>query len=184
MGETRMKVFIAGPRAISKLTIPIKERLNNIYNKNLTVIIGDANGVDKAVQQYLHELNYPNVSIFSSQGKVRNNIGNWPVKTVEVPSNVKGFEFYAAKDLRMAEYADYGFMIWNGKSRGTLNNMINLLNMNKKILLYFTPRKDFYCINNYDKLKKIMDFCDDETNILFNKLVNKCTAIPLFNCMP
>lgn len=34
----------------------------------------------------------------------------------------------------MAKAADYGFMIWNGKSKGTLNNIINLVQYNKNVL--------------------------------------------------
>ncbi len=40
----------------------------------------------------------------------------------------------------MAKESDYGFMIWNGKSKGTLNNTINLLRVNQKVLLYFNPQ--------------------------------------------
>lgn len=43
-----MRVFIAGPRAISKLNKRIEERLHNIYSMQMTVIVGDANGIDKA----------------------------------------------------------------------------------------------------------------------------------------
>jgi len=175
-----MKVFIAGPRVISKLTTDVKERLMNIYNKNFSVVVGDASGVDKAIQQYFYELKYPHVNVFASRGRARNNIGKWTVQGVEVPSHIKGFEFYAAKDLKMAEYADYGFMIWNGKSRGTLNNMINLLNMNKKTLLYFIPKKEFYCINNYNKLNEIIDFCDETTRTLYDELNHQYDKISLF----
>lgn len=175
-----MKVFIAGPRVISKLTADVKERLSNIYNKDFSVIVGDANGVDKAIQQYFYDLDYRNVNVFASRGKARNNIGNWVVQGVEVPSHIKGFEFYAAKDMKMAEYADYGFMIWNGKSRGTLNNMINLLNMDKKTLLYFIPDKKFYCINSYNKLKEIIACCDETTQKIFDELLHQYDKISLF----
>jgi hypothetical protein len=32
----------------------------------------------------------------------------------------------------MAIEADYGFVLWDGKSPGSLNNIIELLNKNKK----------------------------------------------------
>lgn len=41
----------------------------------------------------------------------------------------------------MAKNADIGFMIWNGKSKGTFNNMINLLNLGKEVILYYVPTK-------------------------------------------
>jgi|GEM_PF-5991929 len=37
-----MKVFIAGPRAITKFDKRVEERLNNIYSMYMNVIVGDA----------------------------------------------------------------------------------------------------------------------------------------------
>ncbi|KYD05526.1 hypothetical protein MXL46_07230 [Heyndrickxia sporothermodurans] len=150
-----MNVFIAGPRAISRLNKDVMERLNNIIKNNFTVLVGDANGVDKQIQEFCHSLNYNKVRVFASNGKARNNIGEWEVYKVDVDRNVKGFDFYAAKDLEMAKKADYGFMIWNGKSKGTLNNIHNLVNLNKKVLVYFTPDKQFYTIRSLNDVNKL-----------------------------
>jgi hypothetical protein len=51
-----------------------------------------------------------------------------------------------AKDAKMAEDSDYGFMLWDGKSSGTLNNVLNLLSRQKRTLLYFSPTKEFVTI--------------------------------------
>jgi hypothetical protein len=40
-----------------------------------------------------------------------------------------------AKDLHMAREADYGFMIWDGQSSGTLSNILELLEMGNKVLV-------------------------------------------------
>ena len=165
-----MKVFIAGARAISTLEEPVENRLRGLYNKNYSVLVGDANGVDVAVQRYFSKLNYSNVTVYASNGKARNNIGNWQVETVSVPSNIKGFDFYAVKDKAMADNADYGFMIWNGESRGTLNNIINLLNDNKKSLVYFTPDKILTQIDNFKDLEKMLNSCNDDAQKLYKKL--------------
>ena len=66
---------------------------------------------------------------------------------VKIDDNVKGFDFYAAKDLAMAKAADYGFMIWNGSSKGTLNDIINLTLLDKKVLVYYTPDKSFHTLS-------------------------------------
>lgn len=174
-----MNVFIAGPRAISKLDKRVEERLNNIYSMQMTVIVGDANGIDKAVQEYFFRLGYQNVFVYASQGKARCNVGSWKVENVEVEKKLKGFDFYAAKDIKMAEEADYGFMIWNGKSKGTLNNVINLTNRNKKTLIYFTPGNEFYTIKSLTDIESIISQCDEETKELFIKLshISKSTQL-------
>ena len=172
-----MKIFIAGPRAIRTLSNDVVDKLHSIYTKNYTVLVGDASGVDKAVQKYYSELNYSNVIVYASNGKARNNLGNWPVETVPVPSGTKGFEFYAAKDRAMANDADYGFMIWNGESKGTLNNMVNLLNDGKKVLVYLSLKADvkglsspLNTIDSYEQLEKLLLYCPEETRGLYTKL--------------
>lgn len=158
-----MNVFIAGPRALKTLHKSVKERLSNILENNFTIFVGDANGIDKQIQQFCFDNNYKFVKVFASNGKARNNIGEWEVENVIVSSKLKGFDFYAAKDLEMARAADYGFMIWNGKSKGTLNNMVNLVKLNKKSLVYLTTTKKFYVINNnndIEDLKKVIESGD------------------------
>lgn len=150
-----MNVFIAGPRAVRTLNQKVKNRIGTVMENNFTILVGDATGIDKQIQTYCHSVGYKNVRVFASNGKVRNNIGNWDVINVKVPPNVRGFDFYAAKDLEMAKEADYGFMIWNGKSRGTYNNMVNLAKYNKKILLYLVPDKEFYVLNTMEKVLAI-----------------------------
>ena len=43
----------------------------------------------------------------------------------------KGRELYTLKDKAMAKEADYGLMIWDGKSKGTLGNINKMENENK-----------------------------------------------------
>ena len=92
--------------------------------------------------------------MYSSNGKVRNNVGKWQIQAVSVANNVKGFDFYAAKDKQMALDADYGFMIWNGKSRGTYNNIINLIKQQKTSLVFLTSICNFVVIKSEDDLKE------------------------------
>lgn len=136
-------VFIGGARAITRLDANVQARLRSLVDSKCSVIIGDAAGVDKAVQQMLAELSYKPVSVYASNGAVRNNIGDWPVVSVEAPPEAKGFDFYACKDLQMAKDADLGFMIWNGRSRGTITNVLNLTNLGKTCLVYLTKAKRF-----------------------------------------
>ena len=152
-----MKIFIAGPRLINELDTKVTDRLDNIFKKNYTVIVGDANGVDNSVQRYFYDKNYKQVFVFASNGKARNNIGNWEIINVAVDDNVKGFDFYSAKDLEMAKEADYGFMIWNGESKGTFNNILNLLNLGKELIIYYTPSKKFYTIKKTDDFDNFLE---------------------------
>ncbi|MDH4763044.1 putative addiction module antidote protein [Pseudomonas sp. CBMAI 2609] len=155
-------IFIGGSRHVSKLPAHILSRLENIIEAKHEVIIGDANGADKSVQNYFSNMNYDKVTIYCSGAKPRNNIGNW--KTLNIyPENItKGFQFYAAKDREMAKSADYGLMIWDGKSPGTILNVLRLLLGNKKAVLANT-KKD--TLINFVSLAQWGDFlksCDPQ----------------------
>ena len=139
-----MKIFIAGPRVITELDENIIRKLNNICEKKYEILIGDADGIDSCVQKHLKYNSYKNVVVYASKGIARNNYGDWKVENVEINRKLTGFDFYAEKDLKMAKDTDMGFMIWNGKSKGTFNNMINLIKLNKSIILYYLPNKKFY----------------------------------------
>lgn len=134
-------VFIGGSRHVSRLSEQVKERLRNVTDLNAHVLVGDANGADKAVQKFLHEASYSEVTVFCSGDTCRNNVGAWPTRNVEAPKNAKGFDFYAAKDRVMAREADYGLMIWDGKSAGTVLNVLRLIRANKKAVLLNVPEK-------------------------------------------
>jgi hypothetical protein len=165
-----MKIFIAGSMTISVLDKAVEERLNNIHVKNYTVLVGDANGVDKAVQKYFFSRGYTNVIVFASEGKARNNVGNWKIQKIDVPDYVKGFDYYTVKDKAMSDVADYGFMIWNGETKGTLNNIINLIKSNKKTVVYLTKLNSFYNIDSMEKLQDLIDLCGQSTRLIFDKL--------------
>ncbi len=57
----------------------------------------------------------------------------------------------------MAKDANCGFMIWDGTSKGTLTNVINLLGAQKKVLLYHSPKKHFFTVRTTGDLHHILD---------------------------
>ena len=164
------KVFIAGPLKIRTLDKNIKERLDNIIHKTIEVLVGDANGIDKAVQEYLSLRNYNNVTVYCIN-RPRNNIGNWNVKSIPCEHAIVSFSEYVKKDLAMAKDTDFGFMIWNGKSNGTLNNTLNLLEKGKKTRLYIKPAEEFYTIVKLKDLENLLSDCDKEDLIKIDKKI-------------
>jgi probable addiction module antidote protein len=134
-------VFIGGSRHIRRLSAHVKERLDNAVSNGCHIIVGDANGADKAVQKYLQDISYRNVTVFCSGENCRNNLGKWKTHHVKIADKLKGFEFYAVKDRQMAREADFGLMIWDGKSAGTILNVLRLVGAGKKAVLLNTPEK-------------------------------------------
>jgi putative RNA 2'-phosphotransferase len=86
---------------------------------------------------------------------VRNNIGNWHI--VATQSEIKsGYDFYKQKDIAMANDCDYGFMIWDGKSRGTKNNIIRLVGNSKVCDVYLQSNEGEYAVTNNNQLDELL----------------------------
>jgi hypothetical protein len=156
------KVFIGGSRMITSLSSAVITRIENIINGGITILIGDANGADKAVQMYLAERKYANVVVHCSGGECRNNIGKWETNSAAAEGRQKGFRFYALKDEQMAKDADCGFMLWDMQSNGTLNNILNLLSEGKKTLVYLPAEDSFQTIRDADDLSVLLSRCDEK----------------------
>jgi len=48
----------------------------------------------------------------------------------------------------MADEGSIGFMLWDGKSRGTLANVLRLMEQGKKVVVYLAPSKQFTTLRN------------------------------------
>ena len=153
-----MSVFLGGSRSIRRMNSVIRERLDDFIRRGCTIFVGDANGADKAVQSHFAERGYKNIIVYCVN-ECRNNVGGWETRQVSVPSQTTGFAYYAAKDLAMAEDAKCGVMLWDGKSKGTLNNVQNLVDLGKKTLVYFAPTKKFYKLSSLSDLRELLAQC-------------------------
>ncbi|MBJ3813699.1 hypothetical protein F9C28_01815 [Shimwellia pseudoproteus] len=149
-------VFVAGSITIKKLDPLIIARLKKIVDRHFSVVVGDANGVDSSVQHALLEMGCDSTTVFSSSPKPRNNLGAWPVSVVKTGHPRGTRAFYTAKDIQMAEQADYGLMVWDAKSTGTLNNVIELLQRKKNSVVFINKSKVFMVIKSPDDLDKLI----------------------------
>lgn len=157
------RIFLSGSRGISRLNEEIRTRIQNIINNGFQVLVGDANGADKALQKLLADSKYQSVTVFCSGNICRNNIGDWNTHNVQVDSKLKGRDFYTQKDKEMALIADYGLVLWDGKSAGSISNVFELLKMAKTAVVYFSPESKFYNIKKLHDAKDLLSRCDDKS---------------------
>ncbi|PIT04030.1 hypothetical protein TSA1_27085 [Bradyrhizobium nitroreducens] len=156
-------VFLSGSRKISRIGSEVRGRLENMVQNGLTIVTGDANGADKAMQSCLHELGYSDITVYFVGAAPRNNVGNWPTRNVVADAKLQGREFYAQKDRAMADIADLGFVLWDGKSSGSVQNMLWLVARRKAVVVYYAPEKQFYNFRSENELVDFLSACDDET---------------------
>lgn len=152
------KVFLSGSMRIKNLDKNVTDRLENIMNSNYEVLVGDADGVDSSIQKFLELKNYKNVRVFCAGSQPRNNIGSWEVNYIQTLEQPGTRAFFTAKDLEMAKECDYGFMVWDTKSTGTLSNAIELLSEKKYSLVYVNKNKEFIKVKSIDDLEKLLSF--------------------------
>jgi hypothetical protein len=156
-------VFVGGSRQISRLPAEVRVRLDTMIEKEFQILVGDANGADKAVQGHLADRAYPNVLVHYMKDHCRNNVGNWPTREVAAQRGAKGFDYYSVKDRAMAEAAEYGLMLWDGKSKGTVNNVVNLSRDHKPVVVYVAPTKQFRTIKTAEDLRGLLAQGDSDS---------------------
>ena len=149
-------VFVAGSRRISHLPVEVQRRIDEMVNKGFQILVGDAAGADKAIQRYLADKAYRNVVVHCMENRCRHNIGHWPLRRVPAPQGARGFDYYSMKDRVMADAAEYGLMLWDGKSKGTINNVVNLSRRHRPVVVYISPTRSFDTVRSLDDLRGIL----------------------------
>jgi hypothetical protein len=177
-------IFIGGSRKIGRLNPELRERIDCVMGKRFHILVGDANGADKAVQAYLNEKRYEHVEVFCAGHTCRNNLGSWKMRSIEADNSKKDFDFYAAKDQAMADEADYGLMIWDGESIGTLMNLQRLTQKGKKAVVYVSPERSFFDLKSYADWKELIRNCSVEVqDRIYKTTTREVTKITLASQM-
>lgn len=129
-----MKIFISGSRKITSLSSYTETVLKKIIERDIDeILIGDCDGIDYLVQKFFKKNGYTKVLVYvSGDGHARRNAG-FNEKHIPVDPNIPfaSREFYAVKDIAMSNDCNVGIAIWDGKSRGTFQNIERLHKLNK-----------------------------------------------------
>ena len=141
-----MRVFISGSKSISKLPEEVKSLLDTFIATDAEILVGDCYGVDAAVQMYLDSKGYSNVIVYCSGETPRNNFvtGAKVRSCAEAAKGLTGRAFQYVKDIQMAQDCDQyvkdiqmaqdcdqALMVWDGKSKGTAENIRRIKEMGK-----------------------------------------------------
>lgn len=202
-----VKMFISGSIASKEIPEDVIRSVDDSRKRNYTILIGDARGIDKNIQDMLKSDNYKNVEVYHVGPSPRNfSDKEWVDRRVPVDiENEKLFkngkytrEAQMIKDKAMSKDADFGLVIWQdtsinrfGKvsvSKGSLNNIYNLLIQEKYVGLYYIPRPDkgimkFKDIDSFEK-EVIEQLVQKETKDYYYKLRAKGGVSSVKNSVP
>jgi predicted XRE-type DNA-binding protein len=154
-------VFIAGSISISRLHAKVQERINKIVSSDFDVVVGDADGADTSIQECLLKYQARKVTVYCAGEVPRNNVAEWPVHKVTSKAKAGTRAYFTAKDLEMARTSDYGLMVWDCKSTGTLSNVIELLKEKKKSVVFVNKKMDFVTVSDRAGLDHLLALMSD-----------------------
>ena len=141
-------VFVSGssktqtkdsPYYRKKLSKEIQNELDRYIASKAKIVVGDAPGIDRQVQQYLNKKKYMNVEVYGPGKAVRYSANNkWktnPIDASEYEENSK--EWLAKKDIVMSNIATEGLaVILDEGAKATRNNIARLNEQNKKTKVF------------------------------------------------
>lgn len=117
----------------------IKSKIDDYISKGNKIIVGDAPGIDRQVQNYLKSKGYDNVEVYSTGNKPRY-IANkkWKSNLIDSSEFKEGSsEWLAKKDKAMSKAANEGLaIILDEGSQATRRNIERLVNEHKNVTVY------------------------------------------------
>jgi len=164
-------IFISGSMRIKNINKVVLERIENIIYEQFTILVGDADGVDASIQQILTKKSYKNVKVYCTGNYPRNNIGKWELVTVQTDHKPKTRLYFTAKDLEMAKHCDYGLMIWDSKSTGTLSNVYQLLTFQKTSVVFVDKLRKFINISSFEDFEYLVSIMSNNAFEKANKKI-------------
>ena len=132
-----MKIFISGSKSISSLPELAKTFIDQFIENNDEILIGDCYGIDAVVQKYIESKGFSNITVYCSGVTPRNIFTSFAKihSCTEAAKGLAGSDFHYVKDIQMANDCDQALMIWDGKSKGTAENLKRIKEMGKPFVL-------------------------------------------------
>ena len=81
----------------------------------------------------------------------------------------------------MAEVANYGLMIWDTKSTGTLSNVIELLKAKKKSIVFVNKDKKFVTISDGNSFERLLENMSDVSKAKAESKIGLSSKVASFN---
>ncbi len=138
-------VFISGSIAIKTLPAKVKESILKIMEQNMTILVGDASGIDTLVQDLCNVQSYTNLIVYTITPLPRylsNQTSNF--KHTFVDSDIKKErERQTYKDKAMSDDSTFSLVIWDGCSKGSYANIKRALEQKKKVKIFYSEIDDF-----------------------------------------
>ena len=123
----------------NQLPKEIQDTLHSYMNEKVNVIVGDAPGVDRQVQDFFNEHKYDRVEVYGPGKEVRYTANkNWKTNPIDAPEfEVGSKEWLAKKDIAMERASTEGLaIVLDEGAKATRKNVDRLLQNGKTVQVY------------------------------------------------
>lgn len=122
-----------------KLPKDIQKALKQYMKEDVKIIVGDAPGIDRQVQDFLKKRRYKNVEVYGPGKQVRYSANKkWKTNPIDAPEFEPGSkEWLAKKDIAMEKAATEGLaVVLDEGAKATRKNVDRLIANNKDVKVY------------------------------------------------
>ena len=117
----------------------IIDKIDEFVKRRSNIVVGDAPGIDRQVQDYLNSINYDRVVVYGPGTAVRYSANNsWKTKPIDAPEFEPGSkEWLAKKDIAMEKASTTGLaVVLDEGAAATRKNVERLINNGKSVSVY------------------------------------------------
>ena len=138
-------VFISGSIAIKKLPSQVEQSIQTMIDKHMTILVGDAPGIDTLVQDMCDRQQYLNVIVYTITSSPRYKANkDFQEKSIFVDQQIKKErERQTYKDKAMSQDSTFSLVIWDGASKGSYANILRALASQKKVKVFYQDIDDY-----------------------------------------
>lgn len=151
--EKKQTLFVSGssktqdpdsPYYRSQLPKEIQNELDASIKRHEKIVVGDAPGIDRQVQDYLKDKKYSDVEVYGPGKQVRYSANEkWKTHAIDDPEHEPySPEWLRKKDEFMTEVSDKGLaIILDEGAKATRNNVNRLIEQNKEVKVYMLDKE-------------------------------------------
>ncbi len=118
----------------------VKNEIDNYMKRGDKILVGDAPGIDRQVQNYVNSKGYSNVVVYGPGNKVRYSANKkWKTKPIDAPEfEPMSPEWLRQKDIVMTNDSTKGLAVVldKGGAKATRNNVRRLIEQSKDVKIY------------------------------------------------
>lgn len=150
------RIMIVGSHTITELDHKVKMMISKLCGDGWHILVGDHSGLDTALQEYLMDMHTDWVQVYTARPQPSHNLDRWPVSRPPKDGRWSKAPRYLQNTLAMADAADFGMVLWDGRSMGTYFVIASLIEQGKSVWVYLPERGVSHTLRGPEDLEKLL----------------------------